>query len=105
MGSRLGTGARDEARRGSHRTHASDAGSLCGPDRDLPELPRFSLQLRIHRPGVIKSVTWDGEELTESETHGFVITEDPASHIVRINVDRMLTKGDHHAAVHYDIEW
>ncbi len=74
-------------------------------DRDLPKLPRFSLQLRIHRPGRIKSVPYDGEEPVSGETHGFVITEDAAGHIVRINVDRMLTKGHHHAAVHYDIEW
>jgi hypothetical protein len=74
-------------------------------DRDLPGLPRLSLQVRLHKHARIEGVCYDGEELTPGEEHGFTITEDVASRIVRINVNRMLAGGEHTASVRYDVQW
>ncbi|MCD6364334.1 MAG: hypothetical protein J7M14_00500 [Planctomycetes bacterium] len=76
-------------------------------DEDLPELDRFSLQMRLHKPARIKGVYYDGRELEVSEEHGFVTWQDTASQLVRINVfaEGGVTKGQHVAQVRYDIDW
>ncbi len=74
-------------------------------DQDLPGLPRFSLQMRIHKPARLKGVSFDGRELSQGDEDGFVVREDVASKIVRININSPLTGGEHSASVAYDIEW
>lgn len=74
-------------------------------EQDLPDLPRFSLQMRVHKPAQIKGVYYDDEELSPGEEHGFVIWEDTASKIVRVNVNRVLTEGEHAASARYDVQW
>lgn len=74
-------------------------------DRDLPGLPRFALQMRVHKPAEIKAVCYDGVELVPDEEHGFVVWEDTASKIVRVNVNAPLTRGQHAASVRYDLQW
>ena len=74
-------------------------------DRDLPELPRFALQVRVHKPAEIKGVYYDGKELSPGEEDGFVTWQDTASTIVRVNVNAPLTKGEHAASVKYDLQW
>jgi hypothetical protein len=87
----------------------ADAGSaatlMLGVTRELTELPRFSLQMRVHKSAEIKAVTFDGNELGEGEDDGFVVWEDTASRIVRLNLRVMMGPGEHAAAVHYDVRW
>jgi len=66
---------------------------------------RFSLQLRVHKDAEIEAVTYDGRELSCGEADGFVVWDDTASHIVRVNVNTHLTAGEHTAAVRYHVHW
>ena len=74
--------------------------------RDLDELPRWSLQARIHKPCRIREVRYGKEELPPgSETHGYVVREDAASQIVRVNLDRSPRTGDNVVTIRYDVKW
>ena len=88
---------------------AHDQGGKCTVSltaaKDLDTLPRFSLQARIHKPGKIKAVLYDGEELGECEEHGYVAWEDTASTIVRVNINKPLTQGEHKVEIPYEIVW
>ena len=90
------------------RAPADEGGTAAvtiGADRDLPSLPRFTLQMRVHKPAAIRGVFYDDQELPAGEEHGFVAWQDKASHIVRVNVNTTLTKGEHTASVRYDVQW
>ena len=88
-----------------HFDRGSAATLRLSADRDLPELPRFALQMRLHKPARIKAVYYDGRELSPGEEDGFVVWEDTASRIVRVNVNVPLTKGEHAASANYDLQW
>ena len=74
--------------------------------RDMPDLPRFALQMRVHKNARIREVAYDGRALKEGdEDAGYVTWDDNASWIIRVNVNTPPTKGTHTAAARYEIEW
>lgn len=89
--------------------HPFDQGNCATVDlevaRDLPAMSAFAMQVRIHKNAALKAVTYDGVELGIDELDGYVVREDNASWIVRVNVNKPPTAGTHTAKVHYDVQW